>query len=100
MANTAAFRNRVLNAWANSSAGDIADAEGVTRNVVLSIVRRGRETGDPRAVTKPHNPRKPGWWTEGDPRVMEIARAGAKASVEARYGTLVEAFRERREKLS
>lgn len=82
-AHPAALHNRVLNAWATTTRGEIAQAEGISPNTVLSIVRNARERGDRRAVHKPPSGGI-GWWKEGDPRVQAIATAGARASVEAR----------------
>lgn len=82
-AHTGALHKRVLDAWPTTSAGDIAQGEGISRNTVLGMIRCARKRGDERAVRKPDAPHR-SWWKEGDPRVMAIATAGARASVEAR----------------
>lgn len=66
----------IMGLWAGSNGYEIGRRLGVTPGQVWSAVRRAREVGDPRAVTKVKGA---GWWKTGDPRLTEIGRKGGQA---------------------
>jgi transposase len=78
---SARFHNQVLDLWAQHSAGELALRFNVSRNVILSVVRRARERGDERAIPKPEGsfPRKGGWWRAGCPKTTACWQAGIAA---------------------